>query len=99
MVTVVWETWLKKGNGDEGLKITRQIWSDMQKFKGYISHSILVDKDNKEHLLVFSKWENRALADRIKDEYANAETVKLITTILECPRGRWIFEEDTIINE
>jgi heme-degrading monooxygenase HmoA len=93
MVTIVWETWLKKGNNEGGLRITRQIWKDMRNFKGYISHSILLDKDNKEHLLVISKWESRELADRTKVEYANAETVKLITPLLERPRSRWVFDE------
>lgn len=65
----------------------------MQNFKGYISHSILLDKDNKEHLLVISKWESRELADRTKVEYVNAETVKLITPLLERPRNRWVFDE------
>ena len=48
---------VKKSNENGGLNITRQIWSDMQNIKGYISHDILVDQYTKEHLLVFSKWE------------------------------------------
>ena len=95
MVTIVWETWLKKDNGGKGLIITRHIWNDMQKFKGYISHNILLNKDCEERILVLSKWENRELADKIKNEYANAETVRLITPLLERPRNRWVFDEDT----
>jgi len=30
VITVVWETWLKAGAEAEGLRLTRQIWSDMR---------------------------------------------------------------------
>ena len=45
---------VKKSNENGGLNITRQIWSDIQNFKGYISYNILVDQDTKEHLLVLA---------------------------------------------
>jgi hypothetical protein len=32
MVTVVWDTWLKPGTEEEGLRLTRQVWSDMRSF-------------------------------------------------------------------
>jgi len=35
MVIVVWETWLNSGDEAEGLDLTRQIWSDMQRVDGY----------------------------------------------------------------
>jgi len=30
MVTVVWDTWLKPGSEEEGLRLTRKVWSDMR---------------------------------------------------------------------
>lgn len=94
MITVVWETWLKPGSEDEGLALTRRIWSDMPHFQGYVSHFILRDGDEKGHLLVISEWTTREAADRIRDEYANAEPVRLITPLLAKPRNRWVFSKE-----
>ncbi len=44
-VTIVWDTWLKPGTETEGLRLTRQVWSDMRSFEGYLSHRILIDQD------------------------------------------------------
>jgi antibiotic biosynthesis monooxygenase (ABM) superfamily enzyme len=44
-VTIVWDTWLKPDTEEEGLHLTRQVWSDMQSFDGYLSHQILIDQD------------------------------------------------------
>jgi hypothetical protein len=32
-VTVVWDTWLKPRAEAEGLRLTRQVWSDMRSFE------------------------------------------------------------------
>lgn len=90
-VLVVWETWLRSDAEDQGLELTKRIWADMTKFNGYISHQILVDEDQRGHLLVISQWTNRTVADRIKDQYAGAEPVRLLTPLLDRPRNRWVF--------
>ncbi len=90
MVSVVWETWLKAGGEEEGLNLTRRIWADMTGFEGYISHFILRDEDASGHILVVSTWTSREKADRIRDEYAQAEPVRLITPLLAKPRNRWV---------
>jgi len=59
MVIVVWETWLNDGAEAEGLRLTRQIWSDMQHFDGYVSHQLLVDEDAANHLPLVSQWQTR----------------------------------------
>jgi len=91
VVTVVWETWLKPGCEEEGLDLTRRIWADMTGFEGYISHFILRDEDESGHLLVVSTWAGRAAADKIRNEYAQAEPVRLIIPLLARPRNRWVF--------
>jgi hypothetical protein len=45
MITVIWDTWLKPGTEEVGLRLTRQVWSDMQSFDGYVSHQIFIDLD------------------------------------------------------
>lgn len=91
MVTIVWETWLKPGCEEEGLNLTRRIWSDMTAFEGYLSHFILEDEDACGHLLVVSTWASRDNADKTLKEYAQAEPVRLITPLLVRPRNRWVF--------
>lgn len=99
MVIVVWETWLKGGAEAEGLRITRQIWSDMQHVDGYISHQLLVDEGAANHLLLVSQWRTREAADRSRDEYAGSEagskTVPRLKPLLARERSRWVFLEDT----
>src|SRR5262245_55431969 len=59
-VTVVWDTWLKPGAEAEGLRLTRQVWSDMRTFEGYISHELLVDQDAPGHIIALGRWRSRA---------------------------------------
>jgi len=65
MVTVVWDTWLKPGAEAEGLRLTRQIWSDMRSFEGYLSHQIFVDQDAPGHLVALARWRRPEDADRV----------------------------------
>ena len=56
-VTVVWDTWLKPRAEAEGLRLTRQVWSDMRSFEGYLSHQILVDHDAPGDVIALARWE------------------------------------------
>lgn len=94
MVTIIWETWLNPGTEIEGLRLTRQIWSDMKGFDGYLSHQLLVDQDTAGHLFVISQWRSRAEADRVKDQYAGSETVRALAPLFVRPRGRWVLSGD-----
>ena len=102
MVIVVWDTSLSDGAEAEGLRLTRQIWSDMQHVDGYISHQLLVDEDAANHLLLVSQWQTREAADRSKDEYAGSEAgseagskrVPQLKPLLSRERGRWVFSAD-----
>jgi hypothetical protein len=50
MVTVIWDTWLKPGSEEEGLRLTQQVWADMRSFDGYVSHQVFVDEDAPGHI-------------------------------------------------
>lgn len=89
-VTVVWDTWLKPGAEEEGLRLTRKVWSDMHAFEGYVSHELLLDQDAHGHIIALGRWRSRADADRIRDQYKDSETIKLLTPLLARPRDRWI---------
>ena len=97
-VTVIWETFLNSGSEDKGLALTRRIWTDMTLFQGYMSHFILIDEDDKGHLLVVSEWTTREAADRTLEEYATAEPVKLLKPLLSKPRTRRVFSIDKSVS-
>jgi quinol monooxygenase YgiN len=94
MVTVVWDTWLKADAEAEGLRLTRQVWSDMRGFEGYISHQILVDQDAPGHIIALGRWRSREDADRVREKYKGSETIRRLTPLLARPRERWITVED-----
>ncbi len=82
MVTVAWDTWLRAGKEAEGLRLTRQVWSDMRAFEGYISHQILVNQDAPGHIIAPARWRTREDPDRI------------LTPLLARPRERWFTSDD-----
>ena len=93
-VTVVWDTWLKPESVTEGLRLTRQVWSDMRSFDGYISHQLLIDEDNPAHIIALGIWRHRQDADGVRGLYKDSETIRLLTPLLVRPRERWITTED-----
>jgi quinol monooxygenase YgiN len=94
MVTVVWDTWLKPGTEEEGLRLTRQVWSDMRSFAGYVSHQIFIDQDAPGHIIALAKWRSRADAEGVRDKYKDSKTIRQLTALLARPRDRWVTTED-----
>src|SRR5215831_1165130 len=94
VVTVVWDTWLKSGAEAEGLRLTRQVWSDMRSFDGYVSHQILIDQDAPGHIIALAKWRSREDADAVREKYKDSETIRRLTPLLARPRDRWVTSED-----
>jgi quinol monooxygenase YgiN len=93
-VTVVWDTWLKPGAEEEGLRLTRQVWSDMRAFEGYLSHDLLIDQDAPGHILALGRWRSRDDADQVRERYKDSETIRQLIPLLARPRDRWITVED-----
>ena len=96
VVTVVWDTWLKSGAEAEGLRLTRQVWSDMRSFDGYVSHQILIDQDAPGHIIALAKWRSREDADAVREKYKDSETIRRLTPLLARPRDRWVTSEDQV---
>ena len=94
MVTVIWDTWLNPGLEEEGLRLTRKVWSDMRKFDGYVSHKIFIDQDAPGHLIALGEWRSREDADSVREKYKNSEIIRQLTPLLARPRDRWITCED-----
>src|SRR5262249_20813830 len=93
VVMVVWDTWLKSGAEAEGLRLTRQVWSDMRSFGGYVSHQILIDQDAPGHIIALAKWRSREDADAVREKYKDSETIRRLTPLLARPRDRWVTSE------
>jgi quinol monooxygenase YgiN len=94
MVTVIWDTWLKAGSEEEGLRLTRKVWADMRSFEGYVSHQIFIDQDAPGHIIVLGKWRSRADADGVREKYKDSETIRRLIPLLARPRDRWVIYED-----
>ncbi|HEY1067941.1 MAG TPA: antibiotic biosynthesis monooxygenase [Pirellulales bacterium] len=92
--TVVWDTWLKPGAEEEGLRLTRQVWSDMRAFEGYVSHQLLVDQDAPGHIIALGVWRTRDDANRVRELYKDSETIRRLTPLLLRPRDRWLTTAD-----
>lgn len=93
-VTVIWDTVLKPGAEADGLRLTRQVWSDMRAFEGYQSHEIFIDQDAPGHIIALAHWRSREDADRVKERYKDSETIRQLTPLLARPRERWITAQD-----
>jgi quinol monooxygenase YgiN len=94
MVAVIWDTWLKSGSEEEGLRLTRQVWSDMRSFEGYVSHEIFIDQDAPGHIIALGRWRSRADAESVRSQYKDSETIRQLSAVLARPRDRWITSEE-----
>ena len=90
MVTVIWDTWLKEDAEAEGLALTRQVWADMCRFDGYVSHQLLIDDDAPGHIVALGVWRSRADAERVRDACRDPDTIRRLTPLLAKPRDRWV---------
>ncbi|WP_019502303.1 antibiotic biosynthesis monooxygenase family protein [Pseudanabaena sp. PCC 6802] len=93
MITVIWDTWLKPDMEVEGLRLTRQVWSDMRNYEGYISHQIFIDRDTPGHIIALGKWRSIEDADAVLEKYKDSETIHRLTPLLARPRDRWVTSE------
>jgi len=93
VVTVVWDTWLKSGAEAAGLRLTRQVWSDMRSFD---SHQILIDQDAPGHIIALAKWRSREDADAVREKYKDSAMIRRLTPLLARPRDRWVTSEDQV---
>lgn len=94
MITVVWDTWLKAGEEEQGLALTRLIWQDMRSFEGYVSHQLLFDVDAPGHVIALGVWRSREDADRVRERYQDSAVIAQLLPLLLRPRERWIMQPD-----
>lgn len=93
-ITVVWDTWFRPGMEAEGLRLTRQAWSDMQRFDGFLSYQILIDQHEPGHIIALAQWRQRADIEAVREQYKDSDTIRQLTPLLARRRDRWITRED-----
>lgn len=94
MVTIIWDNWLNPGVEEEGLRLTRQVWSDMRAFDGYISHQLFIDQNDPKHIIALGNWRSEEYADAVLAKYKDSETIRQLLPLLARPRERWVTYED-----
>ena len=85
MVIVIWDTWLRPGTEEEGLRLTRQVWSDMRSLDGYVSHQIFIDQDAPGHIIALAKWRSRADGAGVREKYKDSERIRQLTRSSPAP--------------
>jgi quinol monooxygenase YgiN len=90
MVYSIWESHYPSERATEGLAVTEAIWRDMPGFAGYLDHELLVDADDRGHLLVISRWSSREHADASVRQYGNHPNVQAVNRLVSQPRRRTI---------
>jgi quinol monooxygenase YgiN len=85
----IWEFRYSPQRVDEGLDVTRAIWSDMPQFDGYLDHEIVQDLDDSGHLFVVSRWRSREAAEAAMS-YASHPNARLADRLVSEPRRRTI---------
>ena len=71
-----------------------RVWSDMQRFDGYVSQQLFVDQDAPGHLIQLGTRRSRADADSIRYKYKESDTIRQLTPLLARPRDRWVTRTD-----
>ena len=93
-VTIIWDTWLSPDAEQDGLRLTRQIWSDMRAFDGYVSHQLFIDQNDPRHIIALGNWRRVVDADAALAEYKDSETVRQLVPLLARAREHWVTFED-----
>jgi heme-degrading monooxygenase HmoA len=86
----VWESHFPPQAAGEGRAVTEQIWRDMTRFAGYLTHELIQDLDDPGHLLVVSQWTSRRDADEVLREYAPHPNAVRANQLVSRPRVRFL---------
>jgi heme-degrading monooxygenase HmoA len=84
----IWESRFPAPKAAEGRAVTVAIWRDMPCFEGYLGHELLVDADDRGHLLVVSRWASREHADESLRRYAEHPNAQVANSLVTEPRRR-----------
>jgi quinol monooxygenase YgiN len=85
----IWESRYPPERVDEGLDLTRAIWTDMLQFDGYLDHELVQDLDDSGHLIVVSRWRSRDAADTALS-YASHPNAMRADGLVSEPRSRTV---------
>jgi heme-degrading monooxygenase HmoA len=83
----IWESRFPAEAAEEGVSVTKAIWTDMLSFDGYLAHELIRDLDQPGHLLVISRWASREAADAAMS-YASHPNARRANELSSEPRRR-----------
>jgi heme-degrading monooxygenase HmoA len=85
----IWESRFPADAADEGIGVTKAIWTDMLGFDGYLEHELIQDLDQPGHLIVVSRWASREAADAAM-RYASHPNARRAQQLVSEPRRRTV---------
>ncbi len=85
----IWESRYPPQRREEGLAVTRAIWTDMPEFEGWLGHEIVQDLDDAGHLFVISRWQSRDAANAAMS-YASHPNARRADDLVSEPRRRTV---------
>jgi heme-degrading monooxygenase HmoA len=85
----IWESRFPADAAEEGIRVTKAIWSDMTCFDGYVEHELVQDVDQPGHLFVVSRWTSREAADAAMS-YRSHPNARRVNELVSEPRRRTV---------
>ncbi len=67
----------------EGLPLAQSIGADMPPLDGYMSHEVIQDAADPNHLMVNTHWEDRKKAEAVLEKYNNDPKIKRATELIK----------------
>ena len=67
---------------DEGLTLAKGIGNDMPPLDGYVSHEVVQDVKDPNHLMVNTLWEDQKKAEAVLSNYNNDDKIKRASKLL-----------------
>jgi quinol monooxygenase YgiN len=86
----IWDSHFPPQSVEEGLAVTKAIWTDMAAYVGYLDHIVLVDDDDPGHVLVVSRWASRKHADEVLRLYRPQPNAQAADRLVREPRRRFV---------
>lgn len=87
-VQSVFEFKFAGANIEEGFEVARSVGADMPATAGYISHEVIRDLEDDGHVMVTTRWGEKAQADAVLSEYIKDDKIKHATDLMgHAPTG------------
>lgn len=87
-VTSVFDFRFPAESTEEGVRVARSIGEDMPATAGYLGHEVIRDFTDAGHVLVITRWSQRAEAEAVLGTYIHNPKVERASTLIgSAPEG------------